>query len=151
MASYLSTVDIGQLQRRRRRRPQGLPIIDAVDHARGRAAAADASLALQPEMIDFLEARVRPVPVRRRRRRSSTTIDAGYALETQTRPIYAGTPDDDVTVAHELAHQWFGDSVTLDAWQDIWLNEGFATYAEWLWTEHDGARASAGAFLGNYA
>jgi aminopeptidase N len=36
-----------------------------------------------------------------------------------------------------LAHQWFGDSVTLGEWQDVWLNEGFATYASWLWFEHD--------------
>jgi aminopeptidase N len=37
-----------------------------------------------------------------------------------------------------VAHQWFGDSVALERWQDIWLNEGFATYAEWLWQEHTG-------------
>ncbi len=36
---------------------------------------------------------------------------------------------------HELVHQWFGDSVTPATWQDTWLNEGFATYAEWLWVE----------------
>ena len=41
-------------------------------------------------------------------------------------------------VVHELAHQWFGDSLALERWQHIWLNEGFATYAEWLWSEREG-------------
>ena len=41
-------------------------------------------------------------------------------------------------VAHELAHQWFGNAVTLTEWKDIWLHEGFACYAEWLWSEESG-------------
>ena len=41
-------------------------------------------------------------------------------------------------VVHEYTHQWYGDSVALERWRDIWLNEGFATYAEWLWSEHEG-------------
>ncbi|MDQ1594563.1 MAG: hypothetical protein QOH40_1119, partial [Arthrobacter pascens] len=41
-------------------------------------------------------------------------------------------------IAHELAHQWFGNSLTLSSWSDIWLHEGFACYAEWIWSEEAG-------------
>jgi aminopeptidase N len=56
-----------------------------------------------------------------------------------------------VVVAHELAHQWFGDSVALERWRDIWLNEGFATYAEWLWLEHSRVRTAGASFDAVYA
>ncbi|MCD9141967.1 M1 family metallopeptidase [Streptomyces albireticuli] len=64
----------------------------------------------------------------------------GYALETQTKPYFGTTPDD-LTVVHEIAHQWFGNSVTPRTWRDMWLNEGFAQYAEWLWEEKRGGRS----------
>ncbi|MGW8357445.1 M1 family metallopeptidase [Streptomyces wedmorensis] len=59
----------------------------------------------------------------------------GYALETQTRPVFPAASFDRTTLVHELAHQWYGNSVTPATWRDLWLNEGFATYAEWLYTE----------------
>ncbi len=69
----------------------------------------------------------------------------GYALETQSRPIYAYPPDL-TTVVHETAHQWFGDSVGLKRWPNIWLNEGFATWTEWYYAERHGGRSAAATF-----
>jgi aminopeptidase N len=71
--------------------------------------------------------------------------DVGYALETQTRPLFDQGVGE-ITLAHELAHQWFGDSVSLERWPDMWLNEGFATWAQWRWREDQGGPTTARRF-----
>ena len=73
----------------------------------------------------------------------------GYALETQTRPIYTFAPDRTLVV-HETAHQWFGNSVGLERWPDIWLNEGFATWVQWYYAERHGGPSAQEIFKGLY-
>ncbi|GAA4408357.1 hypothetical protein GCM10023168_25570 [Fodinibacter luteus] len=131
--------------------PEGSPGNDNTWVAGGAAdvppplgASIDASLARHGDVLDFLSASFGPYPFAT----SGGIVDddpgLGFALENQTRPIYSkdffGAPEGNVgVVVHELAHQWYGDSLAVQEWKHIWLNEGFATYAEWLWEEHEGA------------
>ena len=108
-------------------------------------ARAAAALDQQPEILRFLSGVFGPYPFRDAGGIVDDDPDIGFALENQTRPIYSkvffsGPVEDDSTsvVVHELAHQWTGNSLAVEAWQHIWLNEGFATYAEWLWAEERG-------------
>lgn len=138
VASYLTTASIGDFDLTTTTTPAGLPIIDAVDRDLSPAdrERTRAVLALQPEMVEFFSSRWGTYPYGS----FGAIVDddsVEYALETQTRPIYSGPPSEG-TVAHELAHQWFGNSTTLSTWDDLWLNEGFATYASWLWGQHRG-------------
>lgn len=134
MVSYAATVAIGRFALRRVHMADGTWVLTAVQQGipaplrrRVRTAFAKA-----PQILRFLGTRFGTYPF-------SVAggifgfFGFGSALETQTKPLYDLYVDDELQ-AHELAHQWFGDSVTLTRWSDIWLHEGFATFAQWQWT-----------------
>ncbi|MGB8961214.1 MAG: M1 family metallopeptidase [Pseudonocardiaceae bacterium] len=143
MATYLAFLAIGNYDIVRQDTRFGL-YLAAYDRGLDAqvADAARASVEQTPQIIEFLSGIFGPYPFRQLGGVVPDAPSLGFALEDQTRPVYSPTFFDtgrNVTVVvHELAHQWFGDSVSVRHWSDIWLNEGFATYAEWLYKERHG-------------
>jgi aminopeptidase N len=88
-----------------------------------------------PEMIKLFAKLFGPYPFASLGNTVFADSSLNAALETQGMIGYDSSAVNERTIAHEIAHQWFGDSVSLARWQDIWLNEGFARYAEILWAE----------------
>ena len=140
MATYLAELAVGQFTLTNEVGPGGVTIRNAFADSVAADVADD--FAEQPAMIEFFSSVFGPYPFDAY---GSLVVDVplGLALETQTISLFGAAFTDEIVVAHELAHQWFGDDVTPATWRDIWLNEGFATYAEWLWIEHDGGPSVA--------
>ena len=138
MASYLAQVAVGDYQIEESDGPNGVRIRNVF--ASPLAIPAKEDFARTPDMLQLFAQDFGPYPFDVY---GALVVNdrTQLALETQTLSIFDATSvngrsNDDVVAAHELAHQWFGDSVSLAGWKDIWLNEGFATYAEWVWREH---------------
>jgi aminopeptidase N len=136
----------------------GLPFYSAIDSTGTpeQKAAVKATLARTDEMMDFLAERYGPYPFDSNGALVDRTTGIGYALEVQGKSHYpgnnAGPRLSDSTQLHEISHQWFGNSATLQAWNDIWFNEGWAQWSEWSFSFESGEDPASPAdqFQANY-
>jgi aminopeptidase N len=139
MASYLALLAIGSY-RVQTGTHGGLPVFLAVDATL--PTRDDTVLADTPALLDFVAQYLGPYPFDAIGGVVHGDARIGYALENQTRPAYASGffdhGDPRAVIVHELAHQWCGDSVSVADWSDVWLNEGFATYLQFMWAEQHG-------------
>lgn len=143
MASYLAAIQIGRYVAKELTGPTPLRVVAPSDLS---GPGYDASFGKQPDMMAFFSESFGPYPFE-----GYTSVitddDLEIPLESQSLSTFGrnfASADWDCVrlVAHELAHQWFGNAVTLKYWRDIWLHEGFACYAEWLWSEAAGSHSA---------
>ena len=137
MAPYLATATLGRFDLTVST-TSGIPTYVAVDPQLSKGQV----LSKLPAAVDFYTSIYGPYPFNAVGAIVDSAKVVGYSLETQTKPVFDHMPDE-ATLVHELSHMWFGDSVTLTTWPDIWLHEGFATWSEWIWSEHEGNKSAA--------
>ena len=143
-ATYLTTATVGDFIYREESMVETstgrtLPVYNSIDSTATPAqlAAINTSLAAAPAQLNFLSDLFGPYPFDSIGAVADKAAGVGYALEVQTKPHYAGAftsgnPSINInTQLHEIAHQWVGNSATLETWADIWFNEGWANWATW--------------------
>jgi aminopeptidase N len=133
MASYLAIVDVDEYLLDQRQAANGVVI--RTYYTDDTPAEALEALRRTPAIMAYFDELVGPYPFDGYGAVMVRDPNLSYALETQAMSTFQKDNVDEATVVHELAHQWFGDSVTVAEWRDLWLAEGFATYAEFQW-EH---------------
>jgi aminopeptidase N len=164
-ATYLTTATVGDFIYSEESMTENstgrtLPVYNAIDASAtpDQQAAINASLAEAPGQINFLSDTYGPYPFDSTGAVADRAAGVGYALEVQTKPHYSGgfdsgNPSINIgTQLHELAHQWWGNSATLQQWSDIWFNEGWANWSEYYWDfVVNGAPSTAEIFDDRYA
>jgi len=146
MTTYVIQLMTGELTIVEADGPDGLPLVNVIQTG-------DDTI-MQPfidetaEQIDYLDDFFGPFPFAS----YGIAMTDGYiggAMEEEGRSLFSvedflgGGPNAGTALllSHELTHQWFGDAVSPAEWKDIWLNESFATYGEWMWIDHAGYRS----------
>ncbi len=154
MTTYLSTSTVGLFDYRNWTAPatpgavgrsgQPLQFYDAIESALSPTQKANAITAAdrQDDIVKFIADEIgSPYPFD-----SHGVVlhrnNLGYALEVQTKSHFSGSSISLSTLAHEIAHQWFGDHVTIDSWSELWFNEGWATWWAWYWNNKQNGNAT---------
>ncbi|HPH95865.1 MAG TPA: M1 family metallopeptidase [Anaerolineaceae bacterium] len=130
MSTYLAMLVIGRYEQSAQEAASGVKMLNYFPV--GTSAQVRDDFDQTPEMLDFFANLIGPYPFDT----YGTVLvnqPLGFAMETQTRSLFGSEGGSEETVAHELAHQWFGNSLTPATWRDVWLKEGFATYLSYLW------------------
>ena len=136
MASYLQTLAVGRYRKITAKGPHGVPL--TYWYRAGTDDQLLPSLRKSPQFLSFLEQRFGPYPFATA---GVVMVDSRSAMETQQMVTMGGRPtkfnadDFEEDLLHEYSHQWFGDAVTTSTWNDLWLNEGWATYAQYLFEQ----------------
>ncbi|RBP61902.1 peptidase M1-like protein [Brevibacterium sanguinis] len=148
LATYLATVQIGRYRRSEiaaeaDAAPAFVPLGLYAGEHRDRAAS---RLRVQHAMMTEFASHFGPYPFDRY---DVVVTDEELEIPLESQPLSVLGPNHlgedweaERLIAHEMAHQWFGNSLTPRRWSDIWLNEGFACYAEWLWSEASGRESA---------